>query len=255
MLFLMMSEIQHVFCDLPFLLIHTTNIYVDRDRNIFSHCLACYTCHKITHIRITLKREYIVKVVGRTLHAQGCMTEGGIEGVRGLGYEQAGGDEVAAVGQDFDRGIGQGAGVAISGLGREEGGGCQEGGGKTREPKARAASGTADTMSHKSFYPSHSFLLDTIVSIVVQNYNFLQNWPNFIVDNFLIPVISRLGRADQPSMSICTMRSAVRPSQRSGSAPSFHSPRAMRPTIWPSSSGSSPTSSFVPTFTVSMCSV
>ena len=57
------------------------------------------------------------------------------------------------------------------------------------------------------------------------------------------------------SKSVCTIRSAERPSQRSGMPQCFHLPSTMRAISSPSSTGSSPTSTFEPTFTVSMCSV
>jgi len=57
------------------------------------------------------------------------------------------------------------------------------------------------------------------------------------------------------SVSICTMRSAVRPSHRSGSAHFFHLPETMSETASPRRPASSPTSTFDPVLTVSMCSV
>ena len=57
------------------------------------------------------------------------------------------------------------------------------------------------------------------------------------------------------SKSVCTIRSAERPSQRSGMPQCFHLPSTMRAISSPSSTGSSPTSTLEPTFTVSMCSV
>ena len=50
---------------------------------------------------------------------------------------------------------------------------------------------------------------------------------------------------------ICTMRSAVRPSQRSGRAQCFHSPFTIHDTSSARRCGSSPTSTFEPTLTVS----
>ncbi len=57
------------------------------------------------------------------------------------------------------------------------------------------------------------------------------------------------------SCSMCTMRSEVLPSQRSGSDDFFHRPSSMSVTHSASFSASSPTSILLPTFTVSMCSV
>ena len=55
------------------------------------------------------------------------------------------------------------------------------------------------------------------------------------------------------SVSICTMRSAVRPSHRSGKAHFFHLPETMSETAFPKRPASSPTSTFDPVLTVSMC--
>ena len=52
-----------------------------------------------------------------------------------------------------------------------------------------------------------------------------------------------IGRYYLP-VRICTMRSAVRPSQRSGSSPCFHSPFISVSIALASSAGSSPTNSF-----------
>lgn len=53
---------------------------------------------------------------------------------------------------------------------------------------------------------------------------------------------------------ICTIRSAVRPSQRSGSSPLFHLPFINVSIALARRTGSSPTSSFVPIRHVSGCS-
>ena len=62
-----------------------------------------------------------------------------------------------------------------------------------------------------------------------------------------------IGRYYLP-VRICTMRSAVRPSQRSGSSPRFHSPFISVSIALASSAGSSPTNSLVPIRQVSGCS-
>ena len=62
-----------------------------------------------------------------------------------------------------------------------------------------------------------------------------------------------IGRYYLP-VRICTMRSAVRPSQRSGSSPCFHSPFISVSIALASSAGSSPTNSLVPIRQVSGCS-
>ena len=56
-------------------------------------------------------------------------------------------------------------------------------------------------------------------------------------------------------ISTSTMRSAVRPSHLSGIPDCFHCPAAILPTASSSFSASSPTSTLVPIFTVSICSV
>ena len=62
-----------------------------------------------------------------------------------------------------------------------------------------------------------------------------------------------IGRYYLP-VRICTMRSAVRPSQRSGSSPRFHSPFISVSIALASSAESSPTNSLVPIRQVSGCS-
>ena len=62
-------------------------------------------------------------------------------------------------------------------------------------------------------------------------------------------------KAITDGLRIDVAHTAVRPSQRSGSAHFFHRPSTMRETASANLSAFSPTSSFEPTLTVSMCSV
>lgn len=101
-LLLMEVEVQLVLPEFAALLAGILDIDLGGHGDELGCCRAGNAGHEGADVGVALEGEDVVEVVNRALHAEGGVTEDGVDGRQGLGYHEAGLHEVAAVGGEAE---------------------------------------------------------------------------------------------------------------------------------------------------------